>query len=484
MKSVVLLLVAALCALGSVASADSERGSRQPPNVLFIAIDDLRTGLGVPDASPSVTPHLDTLAASGRLFTRHYVQVPTCGASRCALLRGRYPDARVHLGNGAIKVTQAGWAERSLPGWFRRNGYQTFALGKITHHPGGLTGKDWAEGPEELSGVWGRCWIPETPWGAPQHLMHGYAHGQARQPGRSPPWEAVDGPDTAYPDAWIADEAIATLKQLKSANQPWLFAVGFFKPHLPFAAPKAWFDTTDPDTLPGSVATNKPAGLSSWHGSGEFRGNYGHDGRDPAVDADYERLMRHAYASAAHYMDAQVGRLLAALEDLGLAGDTVVVAWGDHGFLLGEHAIWGKHCLYEQALHSPLIIRAPAVRQPGVPTEGVVETVDIFPTLTELCGLPTPEVLSGRSLLPQLSDPAVSAEKPAVGFWDSQRTVRTAGWRLIAHESGDGTLRGVELFDLRSDPGEVDNVADANPKMVKTLMAELEQVPRPAAANQ
>ncbi|MCU0786570.1 MAG: sulfatase [Verrucomicrobia bacterium] len=482
MKSLVLLLAVALGASGDAASLDAPGGSR-PPNILFLAIDDLRTGLGAPDAAPSATPALDALAASGRLFTHHYTQVPTCGASRCSLLRGRYPDTAAQLGNDAIKATQTAWAERSMPGWFRRHGYQTLALGKITHYPGGLTGKDWAEGPEELSGVWDRCWIPKTPWGTPRQLMHGYANGKGRDPGQSPAWEAFAGPDAAYPDAWIADEAIATLKQLRHADSPWFFAVGFFKPHLPFAAPEHWFDATDANTLPRSVVTNKPAGVSSWHRSAEFRQGYGHDGKDPAVDADYERQLRHAYASAAHYMDAQVGRLLGALEELGLAGNTIVVAWGDHGFLLGEHAIWGKHCLYEKALQSPLIIRAPAVKQPGIPADGIVETVDILPTLTELCGLPTPEGLSGRSLLPQLTDPAVTRGKPAIGFWGGQRTVRTERWRLIAHESKEGGLRGVELFDLRSDPDEADNVAAENPKVVESLMAALEEVPRPSAAK-
>ena len=220
-------------AAGQAAEAKLRR-----PNVLLIAIDDLRNDLGSLGVAHAKTPALDALAAEGRLFTHHYVQVPTCGASRCALLRGRYPSEPAQLGNGAIAATHAAWGDANLPAWFRRHGYRTLALGKITHHPGGRTGRQWAEGPEELPGAWDRCWIPDSPWKTAQAMMHGYANGVARAPGKSPPWEAFDGPDEAYPDAWVAAEAIATLGELAKSDGPWFFAVGLFKPHLPFAAPK------------------------------------------------------------------------------------------------------------------------------------------------------------------------------------------------------------------------------------------------------
>ena len=456
----------------------SRAGADERPNVLFLAIDDLRNELGALGVAHAHTPRLDALAESGRLFTRHYTHIPTCGASRYTLLRGRYPDRTAHLGNNAIASTQGQWAAASLPAWFRAHGYRTLSLGKITHYPGGRTGRNWAEGPEELPGVWDRSWIPDSPWETPLAIMHGYANGRPREPGRSLPWEAYDGPDTAYPDAWVAGEAVQTLQELADASQPWFFAVGFFKPHLPFAAPRKWFDLHDPDQIPEPANTTRPEGPSGWHGSGEFRNNYGHDGRDPEDDPEYARLMRQGYAAATSYMDAQLGRVLDALADLELCQNTLVIVWSDHGFLLGEHAIWGKHCLYEHALRSPLIIRYPGLPHPGTPTAAVVETVDIFPTLLDLCGLPAPPELSGRSLRAQLEEPGAESPKPAYGFWrGGRRTVRTDRWRLIVHPRGGDQAPGLELFDLKSDPDEARNVASEQPEVVQQLKALLENVP-------
>lgn len=443
------------------------------PNVLFIAVDDLRNDLGCLGAAHARTPQLDRFAAGARLFTRHYVQAPSCGPSRCALLRGRYPTSAVQVGNNAIRATGASWARESLPGWFRQHGYRTLALGKISHYPGGRTGKGWAEGPEELPGVWERAWVPpDTPWPTPQAMMHGYANGGARVPGKTPAWEAFDGPDEAYPDAHVAAEAARTLAGLKSSERPWFFAVGFFKPHLPFAAPKRWYEVQDPSAIPAPAVSDKPE--FGWHASGEFRGNYAHGGLDPARDAAYARQIRHAYAAATSYVDAQVGRVLEALERSGLADSTLVVVWSDHGFLLGEHAIWGKHCLYEQVLRSPLMIRVPGLARPGAACAATVESVDLYPTLADLCGLPPPPGVDGRSLRPYLDDPAAPSAKPARGFWSGgQQTLRDDRWRLIVY-SGQGAARAggapaAELFDLLADPHEGRNLAASQPEVVAEL---------------
>lgn len=470
-----LILLAFIAVSGGYAYA-----AEPQPNVLFIAIDDLRNDLGAFGVAHAKTPQLDAFAKTARVFSRHYVQVPTCGASRCALMRGRYPTVPSQVGNDGIKQTQKDWGSQSLPAVFRQNGYRTLALGKITHYPGGLTGKAWAEGPEELPGAWDRAWIPDGPWKTPEAIMHGYANGVARQPGKSPPWEAHNGPDEAYPDAWVAAEAIKTLKELAAQKQPWFFGVGFFKPHLPFAAPSKWHDLHKsgvPDLAPEAAA--KPTWPSGWHNSSEFRGNYGHEARrDPDTDLEYGRLMRRAYAASMSYMDAQVGRVLAALQDLGLEKDTIVVVWSDHGFLLGEHAIWGKHCLYDKALRSPLMIRHPGLESPGLTSVATVETVDLFPTLTDLCGLPSPTGLDGRSLRPQLADPAAIAVKPSHGFWSGgQRTVRTDRWRLIAKLDKNGTASQVELFDYQTDPDETRNHAETKPEVVQDLLAHLKRFP-------
>ncbi len=452
---------------------------RPRPNVLFIAIDDLRHDLGALGATDAQTPQLDAFAATARSFTHHYVQVPTCGASRCALLRGRYPNEVAQVDNGGIALTHARWGEANLPAWFQGHGYRTLALGKITHYPGGRTGQLWNEGPEELPGAWSRSWIPETPWREAQHIMHGYANGVARTPGKTPALESFAGPDSAYPDAWIADEAVKNLRELASSPAPWFFAVGFFKPHLPFAAPQRWFDLHDAQKIPAldPAVAAKPTWPSTWHNSNEFRSNYRHGGRDPANDPAYARELRQAYTACVSYVDAQVGRVLAELKKIDPDGNTIVVIWGDHGFSLGEHAIWGKHCLYENALRSPLLIRSPGLVQPGTASAALVETVDIFPTLTALCGLPTPAQLDGHNLQPQLAQPTKPTAKPALAFWaNGQRTIRTDRWRLIASYNAAGEAQ-FELFDYVNDPMETSNHAAAHPEMVRELLAQLARRP-------
>ncbi len=471
-------------ALGGTSAPAASAPSK--PNVLFIAIDDLRTDLGALGVAHAKTPNLDSFAASGRLFTRHYVQVPTCGASRCSLLRGEYPDQPIHVNNNAIKATQADWGARSLPGWLRQHGYQTLALGKIGHYPGGLTGKNWAEGPEELPGAWDRCWIPDSPWKTGEAIMHGYANGRPRIPGQTPPLEHVDGPDELYPDAWVARDAVATLRELGQSKTPWFFAVGMFKPHLPFASPKRWFDLHANSRIPPPAASTRPPEPTGWHKSGELRNNYrAPNGRDPDTDEEYANELRQAYAGAVSYMDAQVGRVLTALQELRLEQNTVVVIWSDHGFLLGEHAIWGKHCLYERALRSPLMIRYPGLPKPGATSDAIVETIDIFPTLVDLCALPAPAALDGRSLRPQLANPQAPSKKAAHSYWtDGQRTIRTERWRLIAHPGkGQNGGVGIELFDLQADPDELRSVASAEAGVVKQLLAQLDQVPNPFAGD-
>lgn len=472
-----------LIALGLGIYLSSALLAEDRPNVLLIAIDDLRNDLGCLGVDHAKTPALDAFAATARIFSHHYVHVPTCGASRCALLRGQYPSLPVHVGNNAIKQTQQDWIDRSLPGWFRSHGYQTLSVGKISHYPGNLTGRNWNEGPEEMPGVWDRAWIPASPWPDAQAMMHGYANGAARQPGISHPFDDFSGPDDAYPDAWVAQDAVAALDDLQQTGKPWFFAVGFFKPHLPFAAPKRWWDIHDPDAIAVPAVTTKPEGISSWHGSGEFRGNYGHqykaaDGttykRDPSTDFSYAQQLRHGYAAAISYMDAQVGRLLHKLDQLDPSHRTVVVIWSDHGFLLGEHAIWGKHCLYENAIRSPLLIRAPGMKGAGRISDSLVQTVDIFPTLTQLCDLPAPDELDGKSLTPFLADAEHQWARPALSFWSGgSRTIRTSRWRLIVHPARFGKQAAPEsweLFDMQADPHESTNVAGLHPEVVARLL--------------
>lgn len=455
-------------ALAAVLPAAFGAAPAARPNVLFIAVDDLRNELGVLGAAGAKTPQLDAFAATARVFTHHYVQVPTCGASRCALLRGRYPSETAHVSNSAIASTHGAWGDVHLPGWFRRHGYGTYALGKITHHPGGLTGKLWAEGPEELPGAWTRCWIPDTPWRESERMMHAYADGVGRTPGKTPVFQAHPGPDTSFPDAWVADEAIKTLRDLSARPAPWFFAVGFFKPHLPFAAPQRWFDLHRDSRfreLP-AAARQQPSWPSGWHKSGEFRGNYAHAGRDPADDPAYAALMQQAYAACVSYVDEQIGRLLRALEQTPGGANTIVVLWGDHGYLLGEHGQWMKQSLFEESARVPLIIAAPGQKGNGQGCERTVETVDIYPTLADLCGLQAPSDLAGASLRPLLENPRAAWDRPAyTEVARGGRSVRTERWR---YTEWNGGRDGVELYDHAADPREFRNLAK-DPAHAKTV---------------
>jgi iduronate 2-sulfatase len=457
---------------GCAQESDEHPDSRL--NVLFIAIDDLRNDLGALGVDYVHTPHLDAFAETGRLFSRHYVQVPTCGSSRAALLRGKRADAPQYLPNTAIRDTHEEWAQQSLPAIFRQNGYQTLSLGKITHYPGGLTGEGWAEGPEELPGVWDRIWVPDSPWETPEDMMHGYANGEPRDRGESPTWESYDGPDTSYPDGWVANDAVETLQELAASDEPWFFAVGFFKPHLPFAAPLHYFELYDADDIPEPGDVEIKPSPSSWHGSGEMMNNYGQHQGDPNENRAYARQLRHAYAAATTYVDAQIGKVMDELQELGLQQNTIVVIWSDHGFALGEQGIWGKHSLYEVALKAPMLITYPEIHQPGEISDAVVETVDLFPTLIDLAGLPEPDGLHGISLRKQLEQPDAISEKGAIAHWNrGQATIRTDEWRLIVHRPEE-EIEGFELFDFRTDENGVRADPDQYSDVVEELLQQLE----------
>jgi iduronate 2-sulfatase len=453
--------------------------SAERPNVLFIAVDDLRPWLGCYDPKLAVSPNIDRLAKEGRRFARHYVQVPTCGASRCALMFGRYPGRLAgDAGNDAILKTAAKQPLPALPALFRQQGYRTVSVGKITHFPGGRGGKGWVDGPVELPGAWDESLMPGGPWQTPEGAMHGYANGVTRQQAGKdrtlkPVSQSVAGDDRTFPDGWIGDEAVKRLKELAGGGKPFFLAAGLIKPHLPFAAPASHFAATAGISLPAFPAAEKPAFPTTWHASGEFRQYHFNEGdpfREPAAAVAY----RKAYLACVRYTDAQVGKLLAALDASPAAKNTIVVLWGDHGFLLGEHGIWGKHCLFEEALHSPLIIRVPGQKQPGEASEAIVETIDIYPTLAALAGLPLSDAFDGRSLVPQLEDPAAASDGMAAGFWQGSATLRTDTHRLIL-SGKDRSI--VELYDRREDPAETVNVATKQEEMAAGMKARLEKLP-------
>jgi len=444
----------------------------QKPNILLLCIDDLRPELASFGAEYIQSPNIDRLAAKGRPFHRHYVNAPSCGPSRYTLLTGRYGPA----GNNALflrakKVgTDPDAVPPSMPEWFREQGYTTVSVGKVSHHPGGLGGSDWDEDSEvEIPEAWDRHLMPVGEWQHPRGAMHGLAHGEIREKsGFMAVFQSGEGGDSIYPDGLITDEALIQLGELAGGEKPFFLAVGLIKPHLPFGAPQKYYDLYEGVELPPIAHPGKPGWKSTWHGSGEFM-RYNRWGKDPCKDLEFATDVRRHYAACVSYADAQVGRILENLKETGADKNTIVVLWGDHGWHLGEHGIWGKHTLFEEALRSPLIVYYPSMDAPGKKSNAMVETLDIFPTLCELSGMPIPDFCQGISLKPLLQNPHGPGH-PAVAYWGQSTSLRTDTHRLIVHKNGT-----VELYDHTTPEQETRNVADDNPEMVQTLKSKLEK---------
>ena len=443
----------------------------EKPNVLLLCIDDLRPELACFGVDYIRSPNIDTLASQGRPFHRHYVQAPTCGASRYALLTGNYGP----YGNGALfqrgKKLKADprSASPSLPAWFRQHGYTTVSVGKVSHHPGGRGGRNWDDDSHhEMPLSWDRHLLPAGPWQHPRGAMHGLANGEIRvKAGNMDVYQATKGPDSIYPDGLITDEALRQLGQLAKSDKPFFLAVGIIRPHLPFGAPAKYFEPYRNAKLPPIPHPKRPQGKTTWHGSGEFM-KYNRWKRNPNNDPEFATEVRKHYAACVTYADTLVGRILKKLEALGARDNTIIALWGDHGWHLGEHAIWGKHALFEDSLRSPLIIHYRGIPHPGKATESIVETLDIFPTLADLAGLPKPDSVNGVSLRSILEDPQAPGHS-AISYTRA-RTIRTETHRLITHRNGH-----IELYDHTSPAGETENIAENHPELVQQLTAQLKE---------
>ncbi|MCD2425642.1 sulfatase [Niabella pedocola] len=468
----------------------STTGQRKPAapsyNILFIAVDDLRPELGAYGKSYMHTPHIDQLARTGRVFLNHYVNVPTCGASRYALLTGRLPQTPAALANEAFETFTAGEPRKAQPesfaALFRRNGYTTVGIGKISHAPDGKVygynapvSDKW-----ELPNSWDAFYMDAGKWGTGWNAFFGYAGGTNRQGMKNEvfPYEEKDVPDTAYPDGLTARLAVQQLSALKKQGKPFLLAVGFFKPHLPFTAPKKYWDLYEEAALPLSASPAIPADVNgkSLHNSNEFNqykmGIEKPSLKTPVSDA-YARKLRHAYFAAVSYVDAQVGQVLDALVETGLDKNTIVVLWGDHGWHLGDERVWGKHTLSEYSLRSPLIIRVPGMPAAGSSSGRIVQSVDIYPTLLELAKLAPADTLDGKSLYPALMR-RLGKPEPSVAYSYFNRgiSIRTGRYRLTKYYRKEMPV--IELYDYSADPNETRNQAAQQPSVVKQLLPLIE----------
>lgn len=445
----------------------------EKPNILLICVDDLRPELASFGASYIKSPNIDKLAKAGRAFQNHYVNAPSCGPSRYTLLTGIYGPPknnalflRAEKGNDSNKTIKP-----SMPEWFKKNGYTTVSVGKVSHHPGGRGGKNWNDDNViEMPNAWDKHIMPVAEWQHPRGAMHGLANGEIRKnAGDMDLFQTTEGPDTIYPDGHTTKEAINQLDTLTSKKKkPFFLAVGLIKPHLPFGAPKKYMDLYDGVTLPEILNTEKPNGISTWHKSGEFM-KYNRWGKDPNVDKQFALEVRKHYAACVSYADAQVGKILNKLNEIGADKNTIIVLWGDHGWNLGEHAIWGKHNLFEEGLRSPLIISYPGLKKKGISTNAIVETIDVFPTLCDLTAVETPPFIKGRSLKSILKNYNKKGHT-AIGYNSIGNTIRTQKYRLVVHKKG-----GYELYDHVLDPLEKNNIAKENLEIVTKLKRELEK---------
>ncbi|MCA9180338.1 MAG: sulfatase [Planctomycetales bacterium] len=372
-----------------VISMTSLHAAEPRPNVLFIAVDDLRTSLGCYGDTLVKSPNIDRFAATARRFDHAYTQQAVCGPSRTSLLTGRLPDnTRVWHNRNLFRDTQPDII--TLPQLFKNHGYRAVSLGKIfSGNERELDPDSWTE-PEILKPKgWKNSAIDDT-----------------SSEGKGSAWEAADVPDEGYSDGKLASLAIEKLTSLQSDGQPFFLAVGFFKPHLPFNAPKRYWDLYDPASFELKDEGQRVKGVSEHaHHSHRELGGYRDMPKDEHLDAATTRTLRLGYHACVSYTDAQIGKLFAALDQLGLAQNTIVVLWGDHGWSLGEKDRWCKGTNFERDTRVPLLIRAPGLKKPGDGATGLVELVDVYPTLAELASLPAPQGLDGRSLVPMLTNP-------------------------------------------------------------------------------
>lgn len=445
--------------------------SADRPNVLFIAADDLNTALGCYGHPLAKTPHLDRLAATGVCFEHAYHQIPLCNPARASLMTGRRPDQTTvydlarHFREQIPEVT-------TLPQQFAAAGYFTARVGKIYHYdvPAAIGTDGFDDAPS-----WRLTVNPKGRDKSDEALV--FNAEPHRKISAALSWLAAEGTDEEQTDGMIATEAIRLMGEAR--DEPFFLGVGFFRPHTPYVAPKQYFDLHPLESMRLAYAPSDDRGdipLAA----------FAHNNPVPHYGLEEPVLLGalQAYHACVSFVDAQVGRLLTALEELELADNTIVVFWSDHGYHLGEHGgVWQKRTLFEESARAPLLIRLPGAEGNGRPCRRVVEFVDLYPTLVEAAGLTAPEGLDGRSLLPLLHDPLSPWEGSAITQIlrpaDDRlaapvmgRSVRTERWRYTEWNGGEV---GRELYDHASDPGEFRNLAlDPGPVekgIIETLRA-------------
>lgn len=446
-----ILLLAGLMAVAALQSP-AQASPDERPNVLFIAVDDLKPLAGAYGSPGVKTPSLDRLAESGVVFTRAYTQYPVCGPSRASLLTGLRPE---HSGVMDLKTRMRDVHPNilTLPQHFSNHGYQTAAVGKI-FDPRNVDSRN-----DDDPASWTIPYQQSFP-DADRKLDVNYAV------------RSIKAPSGRFIDGAINARGIELLKEMAADSRPFFLAVGYKKPHLPFAAPRRYFDLYDRELFALQEWQHAPQGSDPSFilmGNNELR-NYvpgsEHDGSvgeyaEEGITPVQQRELLHGYHAAVSFIDALLGDLLDALAATGEEDNTIVVLWGDHGFHLGDHGMWGKHTTMEQANRVPLLIRVPGMARGR--SANLVELLDLFPTLSELAGLPGPPGLQGDSLLAILRDPSVEQEGVAISQYKRKGTygysLRTDRYRYTEWVMPDGRVAYRDLYDLQTDPHETINIA-------------------------
>ncbi len=399
------------------------RGSADEPklNVLFIAVDDLKPTLGCAGDPYAKTSHIDRLAQRGTVFTRAYCQQAVCNPLRSSLLTGCRPDT-IGVWQNTTHFRDKHPHLVTLPQYFKNHGYYVHGVGKIYH--GSLT--------------------DEASWRVPWEASQGRGFGEQRQKllaelrakakaaaedvtrVRGLPLKVPDVADDYLNNGWTAQRASAILKARKGQKEPFVLAVGFIKPHLSFVAPRKYWDLYEADKPPAAESSKPPQGAPAFAltNSAELRAYHDIPATGP-IPPDTAKKLVHGYCAAVSYMDVQVGRVLDALKDHGFADNTVIILWGDHGWHLGDHGMWCKHTNYEQATRAPLVMSRPDQKAPGRTTEALVELIDIYPTLVEVCGLPRRQGVEGHSFAPLLDD--LTQRWKAAAFSSYPRSTKDTG---------------------------------------------------------
>jgi iduronate 2-sulfatase len=471
----------------------------QKPNVLLILVDDLKPAMGCYGDNAAITPNMDALARRGMQFDMAYCNQAVCAPSRFTLMLGAHSTSTGLYGLGS-HLRKAWPGAVTMPQHFAKHGYRTESLGKVFHIGHGNQGDPESFSVPHFHDKVIEYLDPESTDGGKltreEALFTNQKLGQIRSLPRGAAYESPVVNDTDYADGRVADE---TVKRLKAAKQrlgkdgtPFFITAGFVRPHLPFSAPKKYWDMHDPANLPMPVnkAFPKDAPKVALKRGGEIAA-FKPVPPNGEIDEELTRKLIHGYYASTSYVDAQIGKVTSALEQLGLAKETIVVLWGDHGWHLGDLSIWTKHTNFEQANRIPIIVIAPGLAKQGSATGQLAETVDLYPTLAELAGLPAPsgpQPIDGVSLVPVLKNPKARVRDHAFHAYPRGklgRAIRTERYRLVEwknHAKPDEAAE-YELYDYQSDHNEMQNHAATHPKVVEQLKAILAKHPKPVSRS-